>query len=129
MNVEIGRAPAPVSPAAASAEYMVEHITALMTMGGIESISAQRYVSGAGSRLHVSMSPFADAPKEIVDQGVIIKDALAQIMSVANINRLVMNLDDDELARTKEMWTTSVRRSKVASEGSGQDFSVGGSGS
>lgn len=123
MNIEVGKALAPETPASAMQDYIAEHITALMTLGGIESISAQKYTCGFGSRLHVSMAPFANAPKEITAQGVIMKDAIAQIMSVANITRIVMKLSELEMNDIRDTWENAVASSKQMNGGSGQDFS------
>ena len=123
MNIEVGKALAPETPAGAMQDYIAEHVTALMTLGGIESISAQKYTCGFGSRLHVSIASFADAPEEIVAQGVVMKDAIAQILSVANITRIVMKLSDLEMNDVRETWKNAVEGAKQMNGGSGQDFS------
>lgn len=125
MDVEIGKAVAPETPASCMAAYAVEHVTALMIMGGIESIDAKKYSTGFGSRLHVSISPFADAPDEVTAQGVVMKDAIAQILSVANVTRVVMKPGEKDLADMKETWRQQVKEAKTANGGSAQDFSQG----
>lgn len=123
MDVEIGKAAAQETPASCMATYAVEHISALMIMGGIESIDAKKYSTGFGSRLHVSISPFADAPEEITAQGVVMKDAIAQILSVANVTRVVLKPEDNDLPDMKNMWRKQVKEAKSANGGSAQDFS------
>jgi len=117
MDTNIGMAQgfAP-TPASAMREYMMEHVTALMVMGGIESISVLRYESGFGSRLHVTVAPFADAPREIISQGIIIKDAIAQIMSISNITRITLGLSGDEMSGTLAMWRRSIEAAKAAAQ-------------
>lgn len=123
MDVEMSKASGPETPASCMAEYVMEHITALMTLGGIESISAQKYVCGFGSRLHVTIAPFADAPEQVKAQGVVIKDALATIMSIANITRVVMKPSKADVKKMRDVWKSSVRDSDSVNGGSGQDFS------
>ena len=123
MDVEMSKASVPETPASCMAEYVMEHITALMTLGGIESISAQKYVCGFGSRLHVTIAPFADAPEKVKAQGVVIKDALATIMSIANITRVVMKPSKADVKKMMDVWKSSVRDSDSLNGGSGQDFS------
>lgn len=128
MNVKMDKAMVPETPASCMTEYVMEHITALMTIGGIESISAQKYVCGFGEKLHVTIAPFANAPKKIRDQGVIIKDAIAQIMSVANVSRVLIEPSDEDMKSISEMWKSSVRGADSLNKGSGQDFSGDSSG-
>ena len=116
MNVEISKARgASVSnaPSAVMSNYVCEHVAAMMVIGGIESISSQKFESGFGSRLHVRISQFKDAPSEICAAGVIIKDALAQVLSVANVTRLALKPSNEELANIKSTWEKSVSDSKV----------------
>ena len=123
MNSEMSKAPGPETPASCMTEYVIEHVTALMTIGGIESISAQKYVCGFGSRLHVTIAPFANAPDAVKAQGVVIKDALAQIMSIANITRVVMKPSKTDVNKMVKAWKSSVRDADSVNGGSGQDFS------
>ena len=102
--MEVKRASAAETPASKMADFVAEHVTYLMTLGGMESIGAQRYTCGFGTRLHVSFSPFKDAPSDIVKQGIVMKDAIAQIMSVANIVQITMNPNDDDVRQMKDMW-------------------------
>lgn len=123
MNIELGKAFGPETPAGSAQDYIVEHVSALMAICGIEAISSQKYTCGFGSKLHVSISPFADAPEEISAQGVVIKDALAQIMSVANMTRMVLKPTDSEMNDIRAIWEDSIKASKQINGGSGQDFS------
>lgn len=123
MDVEMSKASGPETPASCMSEYMMEHVTALMTIGGIESISAQKFTCGFGSRLHVTIAPFAKAPAKVKEQGVVIKDALAQIMSIANITRVVMKPSKADMKKMVEAWKSSVRDADSVNGGSGQDFS------
>lgn len=123
MDVEMSKASGPETPASCMAEYVMEHVTALMTLGGIESISAQKYVCGFGSRLHVTIAPFADAPEPVKAQGVVIKDALATVMSIANITRVVMKPSKADIKKMRDVWKSSVKDADSVNGGSGQDFS------
>lgn len=123
MNIEMSKASGPETPASCMTEYVIEHVTALMTIGGIESISARKYVCGFGSRLHVTIAPFANAPDAVKAQGVVIKDALAQIMSIANITRIVMKPSKADVKKMLDAWKSSVRDADSVNGGSGQDFS------
>lgn len=129
MNVEMSKANAPETPASAMTDYMTEHVSALMIMGGIESISAQRYNCGFGTRLHVTIAPFAKAPEAVRTIGIVIKDAIAQILSSANVTRLVLKPSDEEMADVTSTWSTATKDAKMANSGSGQDFSERGSSS
>ena len=62
------------------------------------------------------ISQFKEAPSEVHSAGIIIKDALAQILSVANITRLVLKPTDKEMANIKSNWEKSVEQSKVVKE-------------
>lgn len=122
MDVEIGKMPAAETPASSMSEYVVEHVVAIMTMCGIESIDVKKYSTGFGSRLHVSIAPFSDAPEEITNQGVVAKDAIAQILSIANITRIVIKPSDDDISGMKDTWKNNVSAARSANRGSGQDF-------
>ena len=124
MEVEIERAALADTPASEMSEFVVEHVTALMTLGGIESISSVRFESGLGSRLHVSIAPFPEAPEEVERQGIVIKDALAQILSIANVSRVVMKPTKEDLAGIRKTWNDSVSAARIANGESGQDASV-----
>ena len=123
MDVEISKADAAETPASCVTDYVMEHATALMALGGIESISARRYTCGFGSRLHVTIAPFSCAPEEVKSQGVVIKDAIATVLSIANITRVVTKPGDKDIAEMKKLWDVSVRAARAANGGSGQDFS------
>lgn len=85
------------TPASSMKNYVLEHLSALMIIGGIETISLKKYEIGGGSRIHTSVSFFKGVPDEIVTQGVVMKDALAQILSVANISRVVLRPSEEDL--------------------------------
>lgn len=123
MDVEISRAPDAETPASCISSYVTEHVTALMSLGGIEAISSRKYECGFGSKLHVTISPFRYAPEEVRAQGVVIKDAIATILSVANITRVVMKPEEEDVAAMKKLWDDSVRTAMAANGASGQDSS------
>ena len=122
MNLEISRASAPENPASTMANYMCEHVSALMVMGGIESIVSQKYQSGFGSRLHVVIAPFSKAPEHVRSIGIIVKDAIAQILSVANVTRLVLKPSPEEMMDIVSTWEKSSQNAFLKNSGSGQDF-------
>lgn len=126
MNVEISKAAASETPASVMTEQMVEHIMSIMMLCGIEGISATKYQCGFGSQLNVTISLFANVPEKVSEQGVIIKDALAQIMSVANVTRLLAKPSDEDLKELRDTWKESAKRADDLNGGSGQEF--GGSG-
>lgn len=125
MDVEIGKAPAPETPASCMAEQMVEHVVAIMAICGIESIESKKYVAGFGSRLHVSMVPFHEAPDGVTAQGVVVKDAIAQILSVANLTRVVIKPKEGELSDMRDSWSKALADALAANGGSSQRFSSG----
>ena len=132
MNVEIGRMSGAATPASCMPDYVMEHVIALMTLTGIESISAVKYSAGFGSKLHVSIGQFAKAPEEVAIQGVVIKDAIAQIMSIANIARIVIKPGEEDVKDMEKAWEESVRAAKASNAGSSQSFAAssdGGAGS
>ena len=128
MEVEIGKAEVAETPASAMAEKVIEHVAAIMMLvGGIESISSTKYVCGFGDRLHVSISPFTSAPSKILSQGVVIKDALATIMSVANISRILVKPSETDLTGVEEAWKNAVETSDQANGASAAPETSGSS--
>lgn len=121
MEIEISKAGAAETPAATMTNYVTEHVTALMTLGGIESISARRYSSGFGTRLHVTMAPFSEAPEEVREQGIVIKDAISTILSIANVTRVVIKPDEKDMDAFKESWAKAVESARHANGESAQD--------
>ena len=119
----MSKANAPETPASAMTDYMCEHVTALMILGGIESIVLQKYNSGFGSRLHVTIAPFANAPEAVKTVGIVIKDAVAQILSVANVTRLVLKPSEEEMSDVMSTWESATKDARITNSGSGQDFS------
>lgn len=124
MDIKIGKAYGRETPASEISEYVLEHVAALMALGGIESISAVKYQCGIGSSLHVSIAPFADAPSDVTAQGIVIKDALAQILSVANVVRVMIEPSDDDMKKITKMWKDSTRDARLHNGGS-SDFTIG----
>lgn len=114
MNTKLKRVVGvPVTPAEAMTDYLVDHINAIMISCGIKTLDIQKYTSGFGSRLHVTMTPFEDAPPEIVSQGLVVKDALAQIMAIVNLARQsVDNFTKEEMDNIHALWNKSVAASK-----------------
>jgi hypothetical protein len=104
MKVDYDKMEGAETPASLMRNYVLEHVSALMIMGGIETISFKKYEIGGGSRIHTSVSFFKGAPDEIVTQGVVLKDALAQILSVANISRAVLRLSEEDLQGMRNFW-------------------------
>ena len=114
MEVKIGKAGAPETPASCMGEAFLRPVTDLMVFNGIEAISYERYSCGFGSHLHVTIAPFADAPKPIRNQGVLVKDSLAKILSAANITRVVIKMTDTDLEEAKKSWGDAVKESDAA---------------
>lgn len=126
MDTKVDVFPGAATPGSSMVEDVVGTVSRLMVlMGGIEAISAVSYKMGSGSRLNVTISPFPDAPAQIVSQGIVIKDALAQILSVANVAKIVVTPSKKELQEIRDGWKSLVEDANVANEGSGQDFSSG----
>ena len=114
MNVEMSKVKAQETPASMMSKELVEHVADVMMVGGgIESISAIKYVGGFGDRLHVSITQFTEAPYEVRSQGVIIKDAIAQILSVFNISRLSVKMSDEEKTGVVTAWNNAVAAAKA----------------
>jgi hypothetical protein len=114
MNAKLKRAASePVTPAEDMTDYLVDKIDAIMICCGIKEIVAQKYTCGFGSRLHVTMTPFEDAPPEIVKQGLIVKDALAQLLAVVNLTKLgLSDFTTDEMDNIRAMWASAVEATK-----------------
>lgn len=114
MNAKLKRAASePVTPAEDMTDYLVDKIDAMMICCGIKELSVQRYVCGFGSRLHVTMTPFEDAPSEIVKQGLVVKDALAQLLAVVNLTKLgLSDFTAEEMANIRAMWASAVEATK-----------------
>lgn len=126
MNVEISKAAAPETPASVLTDQIVENITSIMMLCGIEGISATKYQCGFGTKLNVTIAPFSYVPENVAAQGVIIKDALAQIMSVANVTRILAKPTNVDLNELRKVWENSAKNAEEMNEGSGQVFSASG---
>ena len=118
MNVNIRKGQGTTTPASIDSEEMVAQIASLMLASGISDLVAQKYVSGMGSRLHVSISPFQGCPGEVVAQGIVIKDALAQILSTANIMGMSITLDQEETEAKRKEWRDVANKVRLMNEGS-----------
>ena len=126
MKVDIGRAQGFAdTPASIMVEYVVEHVTALMSIVGIESISTQQYSAGFGTYPLVSIKSFDDVPSEIRTQGVVIKDALAKILAVANISKIAMKCQDQELKDMQAVWRAAVDKLLGINDGGESAAAVG----
>ena len=129
MNTKVKRViGAPVTPAETMTDYMADKINGLMIACGIKEIEIKKYACGFGSRLHVTMVPFEDAPREIVAQGIVVKDAIAQLMSVVNLTKQTLGeFTEEEMNGIKNMWANAVSASKAprapvpATDASGMD--------
>lgn len=105
MHVEVSKFIATESPASVVSESVVEDLASLMSMvGGINSITITKYVAGVGSGLYTTISQFQDAPQSIKTQGLLIKDSVAQIMSVANVSRITIIPNDDDIKSFEQSW-------------------------
>ena len=125
MELEVSKASAPETPASVGdmEKTLAKSVANIMSIGGIESISAQKYEIGMSSRLHVSIAPFNDAPASVRTMGIVIKDAIAQIMAIANLAKIHIKPSDDEMEQMMEIWEQSAKDAKSVNNGSGQDFS------
>jgi hypothetical protein len=114
MNARLKRvASEPVTPAEDMTDYLVDKIDAIMICCGIKEIVAQKYTCGFGSRLHVTMTPFEDAPPEIVRQGLVVKDAIAQLLSVINLSKLALSdFSAEEMSNIHAMWAAAIEAAK-----------------
>ncbi len=112
MKVDINKVNGVSTPASTMTEYITDHIVAMMIVGGIEAISISRESSGFASVLNVETKSFSGAPREIVVQGVVIKDSLAQLMLLINVNKLTTHPDELEEEKMRKSWDTSVSNAK-----------------
>lgn len=118
------------NPATSAAQYeiLASAISTLMLVGGIETIKVERRVAGAASTLLASIAPFPEAPREIQEQGAVIKDAIAQIMAIAGVPGYVLTLEAEEMTNVVNGWKAAVDQARAANEGSNQVAPKGGSG-
>jgi len=121
MNIEVAKVSGPETIASLKGEDYLKCITDLMTYSGIESINAQKFTCGFGTRLHVSIAPFANVPETLYRQGIIVKDALGTLLSVANISRVVIKPSDEELEMMHKMWDDFAEEAMLANSGSSQN--------
>ena len=120
MNIEAAPVGGGETIASLKGEDYIKCITDLMTYSGIESISVQKFTCGFGSRLHVSIAPFANIPDILSRQGIVVKDALGTLLSVANIARIVMKPSDEELTAMHKLWDDFAKEAELANSGSAQ---------
>ena len=92
------------TPASDMSEYVLRHATALMLVGGVKSLSAVKYNSGIGSGLHVTAGFVDGAPKAVVAVGMIMKDAIAQILATANFNAVEIQLQEEDIEKVRGNW-------------------------
>ena len=92
------------TPASEMGQYVLRHATALMLVGGIKSLSTVRYNSGIGSKMHVTAGFVDGAPKAVVAVGMIMKDAIAQILATANFGAVDLELDDNDVEKVRSNW-------------------------
>lgn len=104
MKVEVSRTrTASPSP---RAEFVMEHVSALMTMAGIKSLIMHRYEFGMSSNALASLEFFDGVPPEVMALGVVIKEALGQVLMSADIMKVSIALDDGERERVSGIWWT-----------------------
>lgn len=128
MNVSVSNVEGvPATPASVMGRDLMENVYSIMALNGIEAISLHRYSCGLGHKTHVIISHFPDAPAEIVNQGIVIKDAIAQMLAISNIWRVVITLTDEDNA-VREYWAKSVEAVRTSAAGSGQDASAAANG-
>lgn len=110
MNVKITTVDTNSTPAAEMREKIVENAVSLMVVGGaLSSITSIKYSSGFCEKQLVSVTQFKDAPFPVKNQGVVIKDAIAQILGVANVTRVTVELDDKERENVTSAWNAAVK--------------------
>lgn len=104
MKVDVSRtrtaAPSP------RAGFVMEHVSALMTMAGIKSLAMRRYEFGMSSNALAAVEFFDGVPPEVMALGVVIKEALGQVLMSADIMKVSIALDDGELGRISGMWAS-----------------------
>ena len=125
MNIEIGAVQSKATTASAMAKDVAEHVAALMVFGGIETISSEIVTQGYAMSMRTSIAHFTEAPQKIRDVGTFIKDDLARILSVANINRIIVKPTKAERIDMRKAWSNAVNDADTANGGSGADSDDG----
>lgn len=105
MKVNIGRAAVNGVKTSEMSEFFVTRLADMMAVMGMKSVTASRYSSGLGCRIISSMVPFDGVPNSVVQKGVIAKDAIGLLMSVANLTRIELRVDGDEYDRLRSAWS------------------------
>jgi len=128
MKVRVGRAIGEHgTPAEARKVQYVTMITDLMAYNGLKSVSYRTAKMGVGMKLIVSSESFDDAPVGIRIQSLVVKDAIAALMSVANLSHVEISLDDEEYAAVREGWREDIENAaKIGPDGKTQDESAHG---
>lgn len=122
MNLEIGAVRSRATTASIMAKDVAEHVAALMVFVGIEVISSEVVTNGYATSMRTSIAHFTEAPQQIRDVGTFIKDDLARILSVANINRVIVKPTKAERIDMRKAWSNAVNDADTANGGSGADF-------
>lgn len=121
MNLEIGAVQSKATTASTMAKDVAEHVAALMVFGGIETISSEIVTQGYATSMRTSIAHFTEAPQKIRDVGTFIKDDIARILSVANINRVIVKPTKAERIDMRKAWSNAVNDADTANGGSGAD--------
>ena len=110
MKVELSRIDSTPTPLSMMCEeYVEKYISGTMLLCGISGISLEWRRSGFGIAPYVKAMPFPDAPEEVVAQGLVAKDAIAQMLAVANIGRIIIGFEkDEEREATHATWKACV---------------------
>lgn len=91
-------------------EFFVTKLADIMAVFGIKSIAVNRYSSGFGCKIISSMMPFDGVPNDVLQKGVISKDAIGQLMSVANLTRIELRVDGDEYGELRKVWESEIQK-------------------
>lgn len=121
MNLEIGAVHSKATTASVMAGSVAEHVAALMVFGGIETVSSEIVANGYATSMRTSIAYFTEAPQQIRNVGAFIKDDLARILAVANINRVIVKPTKAERIDMREGWSNAINDANTANGGSGAD--------
>ena len=91
-------------------EFFVTKLADIMAVFGIKSVAVNRYSSGFGCKVISSMMPFDGVPNDVLQKGVISKDAIGQLMSVANLTRIELRVDGDEYGELRKVWESEIQK-------------------
>ena len=104
MEVNVGRAVVDGGTDSDMSEFFVTRIADIMAAFGIKSIVVNRYASGIGCSISSSAVPFDGVPGSVLQKGMVARDAIALIMSVANLTRIEMKVDEEEYNKLRTIW-------------------------